>query len=63
MKSSISSLENSVSPKTASKKVVVPPIGTLKRMAGFVPGVEGFPSRQLQRTTRRTCPPSAPSSA
>src|SRR5690348_10192181 len=54
-KSSISSFENSRSPNTASKNFVVPPIGTLKRIAGRVPGVEGVPSRQLQRTTRRTC--------
>src|SRR5713101_2223170 len=52
-KSSISSLENSRSPKTASKNLVVPPVGTRKRTAGFVPGVEGWPSRQVQRTTRR----------
>ena len=43
--------------------VVVPPAGTLKRMAGFTPAVAAFPSRQLHRVIRRTCVVVAPSSA
>ncbi len=61
-KSSISSLENSVSPNTASRNFVVPPMGTLKRIAGFASGVEGLPSRQEHRVTRRGPPPLGSSS-
>src|SRR5881628_3067648 len=52
-KSSISSFENSRSPNTASRNFVVSPRGTLKRTAGFTPGVDGLPSRQEHRETRR----------
>src|SRR5260370_31940996 len=55
-KSSISSFENSRSPNTASTNFVVSPRGTLKRTAGFTPGVDGLPSRQEQRETRRGPP-------
>src|SRR5260370_7745059 len=62
-KSSISSFENSRSPNTASTNFVVSPTGTLKRTAGFTPGVDGLPSRQVQRVTRRGPPPFASSSS
>src|SRR2546429_8184188 len=61
-KSSISSFENSRSPNTASENFVVPPTGTLKRTAGFTPGVDGLPSRQEKPVTRRRPPPFGSSS-